>query len=98
MWNARSSKKRQIIWVVIVMAAALVAGCATERTRVALDYGHSYNLAKLNQMLAPKAGTRLEPAAGMDGKAALNEYERYQSQFAKPPPPQQFSISIGESQ
>ena len=80
------------------MAVALVAGCATEQTRLSLDYGHSYNLAKSNQMLDPNAGTRLEPTTGMDGKAALDEYERYQSQFAKPPPPPQFSISIGESQ
>jgi hypothetical protein len=94
MQNARSSKKRQFLWVIVVMSVVLVAGCGS---RLALDYGHSYNLAKSNKKLDPNAGTRLEPTTGMNGKAALDEYERYQSQFAKPPPPPQFSISVGES-
>jgi len=97
MQNARSSKKSRFIWVIVAMAVALCAGCASEQTRLSMDYGHSYHLAKTNQISDPKAGTRLEPTAGLDGKAALSEYVRYQSSFAKPPPPPQFSISIGES-
>jgi hypothetical protein len=97
MKNARSSSKSRFIWVIGAMAVVLFTGCASEQTRLSLDYGHSYNLAKSKQVLDPKAGTRLEPLTGLDGKAALSEYQRYQSSFEKPLPPPQFSISIGEN-
>lgn len=94
MKNVRSKSKRRFIWVVGAMALMLCTGCAGH-SRLALDYRHSYHLAKSNQILNPEAGKQLEPVTGLDGKAAINEYERYQASFAEPPALPEFSISIG---
>jgi hypothetical protein len=67
----------------IIAALSLTVGCAWQESRVAMDYGTSYQLQKYSQTLNPEAEKNLAPVMGMDGKAAQNAMEKYQKSFAK---------------
>ena len=65
----------------MIFLAASLAACA--------------KLQKFNQIADSEAGKKVEPAEGMDGKAALATKEKYQKSFEKEPPSQVFNLSIG---
>lgn len=60
----------------------LAVGCAP--SRVAMDYGTSFELQKYNQILNPEAEKNLEPVVGIDGRAAQNIEDKYQKSFEQP--------------
>jgi len=74
----------------------LLTGCATGPTRVEADYGTSYNLARIQQILNPAAEQNLEPVYGFDGRAAEATMERYRGTFEKPPPAPAYAVSVGQ--
>jgi hypothetical protein len=76
----------------IFLAASLVA-CAP--SRLEMDYGTSFKLQKFNQIADLEAGKKVEPAEGIDGKAAQGAMEKYQKGFEKEPPAPVFNLSIG---
>ncbi len=72
----------------------MMVGCAGE-SRLKMDYGTSYNLAKFNQTSNPDAEQDLEPVEGFNGKAAETTVERYQKSFERPATPPSYTISVG---
>jgi len=73
--------------------AAILGACSPSRLQ--MDYGTSYQLQKFNQIANPEAGKKVEPAEGMDGRAAQAAEEKYQKSFEKEPPAQVYTLSIG---
>ena len=90
------NKNRGVFLVSTVFLVLLVAGCATEPTRLERTYGLSYHVARASQTLHPEAATNLAPLQEFDGKAAKHTLDRYYVTFEKPPPPPSFVISIGD--
>ncbi len=85
--------KRSFLLIGIAGIFLLVVGCTT--TRVAMDYGTSYKLAKFNQILDPQAEKNLDPVWGFDGKAAQGALGRYHKGFEEKTPAPIYSINIG---
>ena len=50
-------------------------------SRLAMDYGTSYKLAKYNQILNPEAEKNLEPVTGFDGGSAQATVGKYRKGF-----------------
>ena len=66
-------------------------------SRLAMDYGTSYKLAKFNQVLNPAAEKNLEPVSGLDGGAAQATIGKYRKGFEEKTsaPTYVFSLSTG---
>jgi PBP1b-binding outer membrane lipoprotein LpoB len=79
-----------VAWIVAVM---FFVGCAP--SRVEMDHGMSYNLAKYNQIQNPDAEKNLKPVEGLDGKAANATVEKYRKDFEKPTPAPAATFSVG---
>jgi ABC-type oligopeptide transport system substrate-binding subunit len=77
----------------LIFLAASLAACAP--SRLEMDYGTSHKLQKFNQIADSEAGKKVEPAEGMDGKAAQGTMEKYQKGFEKEPPAPVYSLTIG---
>jgi hypothetical protein len=76
---------RHMIWVIaLALTTLFFIGCATEPSRVEMDYGTSYKLAKFNQTLNPDAEKNLEPVYGMDAQAGEKILDKYHKGFEKP--------------
>ncbi len=86
-------RKRSWLFVGIIGLLLVCAACAP--SRLAMDYGTSFQLSKFNQALNPEAGKNLEPVTGFDGGAAKATLERYQKDFEKPSPPPTYTLSVG---
>jgi hypothetical protein len=75
--------RKYIVLIGIIAALSLTIGCAWQESRVAMDYGTSYQLQKYNQTLNPEAEKNLAPVTGMNGQAAQNASDKYQKGFEK---------------
>jgi len=75
--------RKYIVLIGIVTAFSFTFGCAWQESRVAMDYGTSYQLQKYNQTLNSEAEKNLEPVKGMNGQAAQNAADKYQKGFEK---------------
>ncbi|MCC7695942.1 hypothetical protein [Janthinobacterium sp. EB271-G4-7A] len=78
----------------------LLTGCAATTTPV-LDshFGESVALLKAQQIMYPDAYRNANPVSGIDGKAGVSAYQRYQKSFAAPEPqPNVFTIGVGGRQ
>lgn len=64
-------------------------------SRVEMDYGTSFKLAKFNQILNPEAEKNLEPVTGFDGGAAQATIDRYKKGFEEKTQAPVYSINIG---
>lgn len=64
-------------------------------TRLEMDYGTSYKLAKFNQILDPAAEKNCTPVTGLDGRAAQGMVEKYRKGFEEKAPPPPLTLSIG---
>lgn len=84
--------KKLAIGIGIVLCL-MAAACAP--SRLALDYGTSHQLAKVQQTLNPQAGKNLEPPVGMDGPAALNALDKYRKGFEQTAPATNYIINVG---
>jgi hypothetical protein len=67
----------------IIVMFSFTIGCAWQESRVAMDYGTSYQLQKYNQTLNPEAEKNQAPVTGMSGQAAQNASDKYQKGFEK---------------
>jgi hypothetical protein len=61
----------------------IAAGCAQPLTRLEMDFGTSFKLAKFNQIMYPEAEKNLAPVTGLDGRAAKASIDRYRKDFEK---------------
>jgi len=77
-------KKRYMLVVGLAAMFLIATGCAQPLTRLDMDYGTSFKLAKFNQTLNPEAEKNLKPVTGLDGGAAQASIEQYRKDFAKP--------------
>jgi hypothetical protein len=75
--------RKYVVLIGIVTAFSLTLGCAWQESRVAMDYGTSYQLQKYNQTLNPEAAKNQAPVTGMSGQAAQNASDKYQKSFEK---------------
>ncbi len=64
-------------------------------SRLEMDYGTSYKLAKFNQTLNPDAEKNLEPVTGFDGVAAQATMGRYHKSFEEKSTAPVYSINLG---
>ena len=64
-------------------------------TRVDLDFGTSYKLAKYGQILNPDAEKNLEPVTGLDGLTTGVIVDKYRKGFEKEAPRPVYNINIG---
>ena len=78
--------KRYFVIIGVIAMFCIAAGCAGP-SRLAMDYGTSYKLAKFNQILNPEAEKNLKPVTGLDGVAAEKSIDRYRKEFEKAAPP-----------
>lgn len=76
--------KNNVIIFLLCGATTLIAGCT--QSRLAMDYGTSYQLQKYNQILNPEAEKNLKPVYGLNAKAAQKSEEKYQKGFETPGP------------
>jgi hypothetical protein len=74
--------KISIISVCLIVAMIFIAGCASQ-SRLAMDYGTSYELQKFNQILNAEAEKNLEPVVGINGEAARASIDKYKKGFEK---------------
>jgi hypothetical protein len=72
--------------VALTMITLFFAGCATEPSRVEMDYGTSYKLAIHNQTLNPDAEKNIDPVYGIEGQIAKKNVDKYQKSFERPLP------------
>ncbi len=81
-------KEARMIRLLCVFACvtimAVMGSCTAGMERLDADYGTSYKLAKVNQMLHPDAERNLAPVYGMSGIAAGNVMEKYNKGFEAP--------------
>ncbi len=85
--------KRSFLLIGLVVMFLISTGCVA--SRVEMDYGTSFNLAKFNQTLNPQAEKNLDPATGFDGGAAQAAVGRYRKGFEEKTPAPVYSINIG---
>jgi hypothetical protein len=64
-------------------------------SRVDLDFGTSYNLAKFNQIYNPEAEKNLEPVTGLDGPSTVIIVDKYRRGLEKEAPRPIYNINIG---
>ena len=86
--------RRCFVLIGLVVIVSFTGGCGGP-SRLKMDYGNSYKLAKFNQTLNPEAEKNLEPVTGFDGRAAREVIERYRKEFEKPAPPPTYILPVG---
>ena len=74
---------KYMMFIGMIAVLSLAIGCAWQESRVAMDYGTSYQLQKYNQTLNPEAEKNHAPVTGMSGQAAQNASDKYQKGFEK---------------
>jgi hypothetical protein len=70
----------------VALASVLLYGCSTT-PRFNQQFGASVRANVTAQVLDPAAAANTNPAAGMEGTAAVIAHERYQSSFKEPEKP-----------
>lgn len=86
--------KRHFLLVGLVGIFLISVSCAGP-SRVEMDYGTSFKLAKFNQILNPEAEKNLEPVTGFDGRAAGATIEMYHKGFQEKSQAPVYTINIG---
>jgi len=86
--------KRYFLLIGLVGIFLISVSCVGP-SRVEMDYGTSFKLAKFNQTLNPDAEKNLEPVTGFDGGAAQAAIGRYRKGFEEKSVAPIYSINIG---
>ena len=81
-----------VIGLAVILVVSL--GCAGP-SRLDMDYGTSYKLARFNQTLDPDAAKNLEPVKGFDAVSAWKALEKYHKDFEKPTETGYTPLAIG---
>ena len=72
-----------MMFIGMIAALSLTIGCAWQESRVAMDYGTSFQLQKYNQTLNPEAEKNQAPVTGMSGQAAQAAIDKHNKGFEK---------------
>lgn len=86
--------KRYFLLIGLAGIFLICVSCVTT-SRLAMDYGTSYKLAKFNQTLNPDAEKNLGPVTGFDGRAAGATIEMYHKGFQEKSQAPVYTINIG---
>lgn len=82
----------------VALLMSLLAACASPAPNLDTQFGKAVNAAKAQQTINPDASKNRDPVAGIDGAAAKESVDRYQSTFKSPPPATSvINIGIGAS-
>ena len=76
--------KKYVVIVGLIAGTVWLSGCAS--SRLEMDYGTSYKLTKMNQILNHDAEKNLTPVEGIDGQAAQAIADKYRKSFEKSAP------------
>jgi hypothetical protein len=88
--------KRLMICGLFAAAVTICFGCGTHKeTRLDRNWGKSFESAKTNQILNPKAGENLEPPVGLDGQGAEAALENYQKEFKPQESAKSYNLNLG---
>ncbi|HOG89210.1 MAG TPA: hypothetical protein PLV50_01635 [Smithella sp.] len=71
----------------------LLGGCVA--SRIDADFGTSYKLSKINQIINPEAEKNLEPVNGLSGMAVEGVIDRYETGFRKEKPAPTYTLTVG---
>lgn len=69
-----------------IPVALACAGCTSPTFHYDHQFGESVRAARASQVIDPQAGSRPDPVAGIDGKAARETVNLYHGSFKEPPP------------
>jgi hypothetical protein len=86
---------KKLIWISLCCFFLIASLAACAPSRLDMDYGTSFKLQKFNQIADLEAGEEVEPAEGMDGKAAEATIGKYQKGFEKEPPATVYNLTVG---
>lgn len=75
-------RRPNIVLMVLIIWPVFLAGCAQKTSRLEMNCGESFHLAKFNQILNADAGGNLNPVFGLDAQAALGTMSRYKKGFS----------------
>ena len=82
----------------VLLASAVLAGCATKTPQLDDKFGEAVNSAKALQTINPDASLNTNSPDGMGGKAAGAAMDRYHDSYKNPPAQSNvFTIGIGDS-
>lgn len=91
-------KKDRVICLVIsiaIIAVLPLTAAAWDQSRLKLDYGTSFKLAKFGQIANPDAEKNLAPVTGLDGQAAESVIGKYRKGFGAEASKSSNSMSSG---
>ncbi len=88
-------KRLFFLFACTIAVIALLSACAA--SRLDMDYGTSYKLLKINQVLNPYAEENTEPVDGLSGIAGQNLMDRYYAGFEEKKASQQpaYTLPVG---
>ena len=75
--------RKIMLLIGFIAAFSLTFGCAWQESRVAMDYGTSYQLQIYNQTLNPEAEKNKAPVTGLSGQAAQAAVDKHNKGFEK---------------
>ena len=77
---------------------AFLSSCASKTSRLEMNYGESFHLAKFNQILDHNACRNLKPVYGLDAQAALEQMNTYKKGFGETDSasPSTININLGQ--
>ena len=91
----KEARMRRLLFLFACGAAVMIILSACATPRLDADYGTSYKLAKINQVLNPDAEKNLEPVYGLDGIVAQIVMGKYYTSFEEKKTAPAYTFSIG---
>lgn len=87
---------RRILFLFSCAAAAIIlmSGCAA--SRLDADFGTSYKLAKINQIMNPNEEKNLAPVEGIEGTVAEIVMDNYKAGFKEKAPAANYIFTVGD--
>jgi hypothetical protein len=92
--------KRITVCTFLISLAMILVGCAGNMPEPQRYYdldshwGKSFETAKKNQILNPKAGKEEAPVTGLDGQAAATAMDEYRKGYAGPPEQRVYNLNL----
>ncbi len=86
--------KRYSVFIILISGMLFLTGCAGNISRVDMNYGTSFYLARFNQTLNHDAEKNSDPVYGLNGRAAQKIMEKYQKGFEKETEPPNYIFNI----
>jgi hypothetical protein len=86
---------KRLLFLFACATAVMILLSACAASRLDADFGTSYKLAKINQVLNPDAEKNLEPVYGLDGIAVQYIMDKYYAGFKEKTTAPNYIFSVG---